>query len=483
MCHRRAIDLGVDVAHQVGVHVDVLDQRQRVVGVGAAGVALKHVQRAVAAQLRLQLRAVQPAAQRFADQAHAVKVGLHRVARHALESGLGAQHARRPVGLGVQPAQQAKHRPAHAFRQRGAHLLFQHVQLVAAVAAKGLVTPIARKRHGDMLAGQLADAVGGDGGTVGEGLVVEMGQRVDEVEVVAADGFNAVVGAITLRHHAGKFTLVVGRVVEGDGTGVDGFARQTRHGLHHGAGVHTARQEGAQGHLGNHAQLDRLLQATHQLLAGLLQVHLAVELEVNVPVFARLAHAFTAADGQGVGGWQLAGLAEDGARFGHVAERKVLFDRQRVDFALEATARPLISHDRLEFRAEEQGAVVQHGVVHGLHTQPVARHEEGLAVAVPQGKGKHAAETLHALLAPLLPGVHDDFSVALGVKGVPKGLQFGDEVLVVVDLAIEDHHHGPVFIEQRLLTGGNVDDGQPAVAKAHARLDVHAAFVRAAVKL
>ena len=75
-------------------------------------------------------------------------------------------------------------------------------------------------------------------------------------------------------------------------------------------------------------------------------------------------------------------------------------------------------------------------------------------------------------------------SVSLRVWNTwPSGLQLGDQFLVVVDLAVEDDDDRAVFVEQRLLAGGEVDDGQPAVAEAHAGLEVQAAFVRPAVRL
>jgi hypothetical protein len=139
--------------------------------------------------------------------------------------------------------------------------------------------------------------------------------------------------------------------------------------------------------------------------------------------------------------------------------------------------------NRLQLGAEKQRAVIEHGVVQRLDAEPVARHEERLTVAVPQRKGEHAAEAVHALLAPLLPGVHDDFGVALGVEDVAVRLQLGYQLAVVVDLAVEDDHHRAVLIEQGLLTGGDVDDGQAPVAKAETGLDMQTAFIRAAVQL
>jgi hypothetical protein len=55
-----------------------------------------------------------------------------------------------------------------------------------------------------MLARQLAHPVGRDRRTVGIGLVVQPGQGVDEVEIIAGDRSTVVVCAIAIRHLLGK---------------------------------------------------------------------------------------------------------------------------------------------------------------------------------------------------------------------------------------------------------------------------------------
>ncbi len=79
--------------------------------------------------------------------------------------------------------------------------------------------------------------------------------------------------------------------------------------------------------------------------------------------------------------------------------------------------------------------------------------------------------------------MHDHLGVALGVEHMAQRLQFRDQLLVVVDFAVEYHHHRAVFVEQRLLAGGNVDDRQAPVTQADAGLDMQAALVRPAVQL
>ena len=138
---------------------------------------------------------------------------------------------------------------------------------------------------------------------------------------------------------------------------------------------------------------------------------------------------------------------------------------------------------RLQLGAEQEGAVIEQRVVQRLDAQPVARQEQGLAVAVPEREGEHAAKAVDAGLAPGLPGVDDDFGVAAGVEHVAERLQLRDQFLVVVDLAVEDDAHAVVFVVERLLAGGQVDDRQAPVPQADARLDMQAALVRAAMEL
>jgi hypothetical protein len=61
--------------------------------------------------------------------------------------------------------------------------------------------------------------------------------------------------------------------------------------------------------------------------------------------------------------------------------------------------------------------------------------------------------------------VHDDFGVAAGVEDVAERLQFGDQFLIVVDFAVEDDANALVFVVQRLLAGGQVDDREAAMAE------------------
>ena len=103
-------------------------------------------------------------------------------------------------------------------------------------------------------------------------------------------------------------------------------------------------------------------------------------------------------------------------------------------------------------------AVWQHRVVKRFYAEAIARHESRLLLLVPQYEGKHAAETVDALLAPRPPRMNDHFSVAAGAEHVSERAQFSNQLLIVVDLAIKNYDHRAVFVVERLLAGCEIDD-------------------------
>ncbi len=166
-----------------------------------------------------------------------MQVGLHRVPCQRLEGRLGAKYPGGPICLRVEPAERAEQWAAHAQRQHAPHALFHHVHPVAPVAAKALIAAITGQRHGHVLAGQLADAVRGNRGAIRIRLVIQLRQLVDQVEILALDLLDEVLGVIAIRHLLGVPGLVELRIVEGDRAGIDGLGRDPGHGGHDGARI------------------------------------------------------------------------------------------------------------------------------------------------------------------------------------------------------------------------------------------------------
>ncbi len=177
---------------------------------------------------------------------------------------------------------------------------------VASVAAETLIAPVAGQRHRDMLACELTDAVGGNGGAIRVGLVVQTCQLVDEIEVLALDPLDEVPRVVAVRDLLRIAGLVELRIVEGDRTGIDGLGGYSRHGGDHGARIHSAGEKRAQRHLGDHAQLHRFRKPPLKLAAGVRKSDAARLGELYIPVLTRLGHRLTTAYEKRVPGGKLA---------------------------------------------------------------------------------------------------------------------------------------------------------------------------------
>ncbi len=199
----------------------------------------------------------------------------------------------------------------------------------------------------------------------------------------------------------------------------------------------------------------------------------------HIPVLMRCGDWAAATNLERVSSGQLVHSAVDTARFGHVSQREILFYRERVDFPLHVW---MMQHG-FHLGTEHQLSVGQQRVMERLHAEPIAREEKRLARAVPQDKREHATETLNTIRAPRLPTVNDHFGVGARAKGVPQRLQLGNELLIVIDLAVEYDDDGLVLVVERLMSGGEIDDGQSPVAERHAGLEVLAEVVRPAMRL
>lgn len=175
------------------------------------------------------------------------------------------------------------------------------MQAIATITTKTFVATVAGKGHRHVFAGQLADAIGGDGRAVCIGFVVELCQGVDQVEIVAFYHVEIMIRLVAVGHHLGEFGFVEGGVGEADRAGID---RRLREAGHHGddsTGVDAAGEEGAERDFGNHPEADGFFEATGQFCAGVGVADRVVEGEADVPVFTGFADRLSAAQQQGAG--------------------------------------------------------------------------------------------------------------------------------------------------------------------------------------
>jgi hypothetical protein len=80
---------------------------------------------------------------------------------------------------------------------------------------------------------------------------------------------------------------------------------------------------------------------------------------------------------------------------------------------------------------------------------------------IEQCKGKHAPQLIQQILAPLFPAVDQDFRVRLCAELMPRKFQALANFAVVIQLAIKDHRHIALFVPNRLMPAGQINDAQP----------------------
>src|SRR5205807_5729704 len=104
------------------------------------------------------------------------------------KGGFATKNAWGPGQGWIQASQGSKDSAAKGRRNETAQVIFELVEVVTAVACKQLIGAVATQGHGDLLAGNAGNIVGGNGGGVGKRLIVVPGQLVHNFEGLRADG-------------------------------------------------------------------------------------------------------------------------------------------------------------------------------------------------------------------------------------------------------------------------------------------------------
>ncbi len=99
-----------------------------------------------------------------------------------------------------------------------------------------------------------------------------------------------------------------------------------------------------------------------------------------------------------------------------------------------------IKEKSFDFRGKDDTAVMN-AVTQWLDANAIADKPELAIACVPQGNGKHPPESVDAVDPPLLEGMQYDFRIRMVCLPamIADIFQFGADVGVVVDLAIENY--------------------------------------------
>src|SRR5947199_8348297 len=146
-------------------------------------------------------------------------------------------------------------------------------------------------------------------------------------------------------------------------------------------------------------------------------------------------------------GLQLSNRAISRERSRNADERQIIMNRFVIDVQTDAR----VSQQGIELGTEDQLSV-ELSVQQRLLSHAIARQEKRFGAFIPNRKRKHPAQVLWTIGAPLIVGVNDSFSVAVGIELVAELFELLAHFSIVVDFAVENIPCLAVLIMNLLLS-------------------------------
>ena len=345
------------------------------------------------------------------------------------------------------------------------------------VAAEELVATVAGEDDRHLLPREARQEDGGQAARIGKGLVEDARDLGEERgRVLAPNDRLVVLGAEPPRRRRRVAALVVRRLVEADGEGLDRRGGRLGGERRHQARVDTAREEAAPRDVAQDAGRDRAAEPPDHLFRRLGRRRGRPGRPRGRPVpVDRLRPV--GLDRHVVRRWQLPDGAEDRVGGRHVLVGQVVDERPRIELAGHVG----VNEERLQLRGEEK-RVRESCVVERLLPEAIASQDEAPPRPVPEREGEHAFEPVEAGRAVVLVGVENDLGVGAAREPVAGRQEGTAQGVGVVDLTVRDQPDAAILVGQRLLPGRQVDDAKALRGQADRSLDPESLLVRPAVR-
>src|SRR5687768_15782295 len=117
-----------------------------------------------------------------------------------------------------------------------------------------------------------------------------------------------------------------------------------------------------------------------------------------------------------------------------------------------------------------------------LLAESIPGQQQPPRLLIGERKCKHAVETLDAGVAVLFVRVDDGFGVGVCSEPVTSSFEITAQLVVVVDLAVENDPHRPIFVGQWLIAARAIDDGEAPVSEGVPGRATDGAAVRTAMR-
>ena len=120
-------------------------------------------------------------------------------------------------------------------------------------------------------------------------------------------------------------------------------------------------------------------------------------------------------------------------------------------------------------------------VVQGFDPQAIANQQHKILLSIPNGVGKHSPQSIHRLWPLLFIEMHQDFSIATGLKAMAFLDQLLTEFAIVVDLPVHHRPDGAGLVPDRLTSTGRINHPQSPYTKGHAYAMMRPFLVRSSM--
>src|SRR5438477_9642294 len=116
-----------------------------------------------------------------------------------------------------------------------------------------------------------------------------------------------------------------------------------------------------------------------------------------------------------------------------------------------------ISKQRLDLRSKRELAAAL-VIVERFFTYPITRKKQPLLGNIPDGNREHAIKAAEAIHSPLFVRMQDYFSIAACLKDMAPVFKLRAQLQKIVKLAIKNEAAATIFVPNRLVTTGHVDN-------------------------
>src|SRR5580704_6683845 len=155
--------------------------------------------------------------------------------------------------------------------------------------------------------------------------------------------------------------------------------------------------------------------------------------------------------------------------FGHAAEQQIRSQRILRQISLHEVACEKSAKLRRKNETLRSLRIVERLDADGIARKEQYGHGGKMFAKIQKSKSKHTAQLLQKVLAPLFPSMNKDFGIRFRVEPMASEGKAFAELLVIVELAVEDHDHIAGFVPDRLLTASEIDDAQAAHSESESR--------------